>query len=168
MYNFVGGSGSGKTHFVGSLLENRKMIHPQISKVVYSYQVWQPKFESFKNLGIVDEFIEGILDEEMFKKRIGNGSVLFVIDDAMNDRNVGKLDKLFAMSRHSDASMIFLTQNFFHPNLRNITLNCDYLVLMRNPRGKKKLIFIYKSSKGIFFRSKCNYSYRQTKVSWTN
>ena len=136
-FNFLGGSGSGKTHFVGTLLENRnELIYPQISKVIYSYQVWQPKFDSFKEMGLVDEFIEGLLDEEMFKKKTGNGSVLFVIDDAMNDRNVGKLDKLFAMSRHSDASMIFLTQNFFHGNLRNITLNCDYLVVMRNPRGK--------------------------------
>ena len=44
---------------------------------------------------------------------------------------------LFTRGRHRNLSVIFLTQNLFHQgkHSREISLNSDYLVLFKNPRG---------------------------------
>ena len=134
----AGPSGSGKTEIAGEIISNLEtMVTPKIQKVVYCYQVWQPKFDYFKDNNLVDDFVEGILDEETFKRKTASSQpTLFVIDDSMNEKNVSNMDKIFSVSRHSNASLIFITQNFFHPNIRNITLNCDYLIIMKNKRDR--------------------------------
>jgi hypothetical protein len=37
-------------------------------------------------------------------------------------------------SHHRNISVVFLIQNFFYKNLRTLTTNAKYIVLMKNPR----------------------------------
>ena len=132
-----GPSASGKTEFVSELLENREiLIDSSINRVLYYYQYWQPKYDILLNSGAVTDFIQGLPDMDSFERRIKYGATINIIDDAMNEENVNVLDKMFTTSRHQNASMIFLSQNFHHPKLRVINRNCDYVVLKKNPRDR--------------------------------
>ena len=72
------------------------------------------------------------------KSVFGDGEpLLVVLDDLMVD--VAKSDeavKAFTIySHHNNVSIIFLTQNFFEKGkTRSITLNCKYIIIMKNPR----------------------------------
>ena len=136
-----GVSRSGKTNWVGQLLENKQeMIKPAVRRVIYFYQMWQPKFNFYKQNGFVDDFVKGVPDEKMFERKAKYGSTLFIIDDAMSEKHIDKkMDKIFTISRHMDSSIIFLTQNFFHSNMRTITRNACYFVFMENERDKGQI-----------------------------
>ena len=136
-----GVSGSGKSKWVANLLQNHElMITPKINRVIYYYQVFQDDFYHLRNNGIVDEFIKGIPDEETFQRKSRIGPTLFVIDDAMAEKNVDKkMDKIYTISRHMDASIIFLSQNFFHNNMRTISRNSCYFVFMENERDQGQM-----------------------------
>ena len=48
------------------------------------------------------------------------------------------VSQLFTRGRHDNMSVIFLTQNLFHPKQRNISLNSDYMVVFKNVRDKSQ------------------------------
>ena len=44
-------------------------------------------------------------------------------------------------SHHLNLSVIFIVQNIFHQakNMRGISLNCHYIIIMKNPRDKSQI-----------------------------
>ena len=51
-------------------------------------------------------------------------------------------------AHHRNVSIIILVQNFFNKNLREITLNCQYLCLMKNPRDNSFINYIGRQMNG--------------------
>ena len=45
-------------------------------------------------------------------------------------------------SHHRNISVMFLTQNLFHKNVRSITLNSHYLVLFKNIRDAQQISYL--------------------------
>lgn len=59
-----------------------------------------------------------------------------MLDDLLNESS--KSDEIFNLfcrgSHHFNTSVIFITQNFFHKSIRDLTLMSKYLVCMKNLR----------------------------------
>lgn len=102
--------------------------------IVYCYGVYQPLFNSMKNVTF----------EEGLPSNLGSlRNALIIIDDLMTElAGDTRLSNLFTKgSHHRNLSVIFITQNFFHQGkeMRNIHLNSHYIVLYKNPRDKSQV-----------------------------
>lgn len=67
---------------------------------------------------------------------------LIIIDDLMTSAYTKGICDLFTKgSHHKNISVILITQNVFHQGkyCRDISLNCKYLVLFKNPRDKSQI-----------------------------
>lgn len=67
---------------------------------------------------------------------------LIVLDDLMTSAYTKAVCELFTKgSHHKNISVILITQNVFHQGkyCRDISLNCKYLVLFKNPRDKSQI-----------------------------
>ena len=87
-------------------------------------------------------FVEGIPSdlESMIDPSIRN---LVVIDDLMDQVSEDKrITNLFTKGcHHRNLSVIFILQNIFHrgKELRDMSLNCHYLVLFKSPRDSSQV-----------------------------
>src|SRR5688572_5181392 len=133
-----GPTGSGKSVFVQRLLKYAKtVISPAPERILYCYGVYQEIFSKFEGI----EFHEGLPSLSEFDD--GKPS-LVVIDDLMHETN-DIVTKLFTrVSHHKNTSVIYITQNIFHPNkeTRTITLNAQYMVLFKNVRDKSQIAYL--------------------------
>ena len=87
------------------------------------------------------DFNEGLPSLDEFE---GNKHSLVIIDDLMNETN-NVVTKLFTrVSRHTNISVIYITQNIFHPSkeTRTITLNAQYMILFKNVRDKSQIAYL--------------------------
>jgi DNA helicase HerA-like ATPase len=107
--------GSGKTHFVRSLLlEQERFIHTPFKKVLWIYKSWQDDF--FKELNSQTNFMIEFVDDipnTMVEKATVN--TLIVIDDLMEEAtNSPLVESLFTRGHHLGLSVVLLSQNQFH------------------------------------------------------
>jgi hypothetical protein len=65
-----------------------------------------------------------------------NEPILYIIDDLMSEasKSYDMLNSFIRKSHHQLISIIFLMQNFFFKNCRDLTMNCKYACLFKNPR----------------------------------
>ena len=80
--------------------------------------------------------LQGIPSEidSLFDRNVNN---LIILDDMMDNATQDKrVSQLFTRGRHDNLSVIYLTQNLFHKNQTEISLNSDYMVIFKNPRDK--------------------------------
>ena len=138
----AGPTSCGKTVFVRSVLEHKKFILinlPPRNKITWAYGQWQQSY-SEPIPGCEVDYIEGLPDEEAIATSPPD---LLIIDDLMNELGDNqRLANMFTKgSHHLHMSIIFIVQNIFHQakQMRNISLNCHYIVLMKNPRDKSQI-----------------------------
>jgi len=136
----AGPSQSGKTTLLVNILKNNEiLITPNPNRIVYCYKIYDKQIvQALSELQV--EFNQGLPTLETFDKNISN---LIILDDLMEqvvkDR---EMQDLFTVnSHHSNISVFFLTQNLFTQAKfsRTISLNCQYLILMNNPRDKQQI-----------------------------
>ena len=135
-----GGRGVGKTVFTKKILKNAtSIIDNPPERIAWCYAKHQPALldELLKIVPDI-EYAEGIPEnlESMFNRSVSN---LVILDDLMDEGGDSKaVSQLFTRGRHDNLSVIFLTQNLFHPKQRNISLNSDYMVIFKNIRDKSQ------------------------------
>ena len=86
------------------------------------------------------EYVQGIQPEidSLFDRNVNN---LIILDDMMDEATQDKrVSQLFTRGRHD----IYLTQNLFHKNRREISLNSNYMVIFKNPRDKTQFTNLVK------------------------
>lgn len=134
----VGPTGAGKTNLVLKLvkLKNELCVPPPI-EVHYCAGVWQDAFNNTPEI----IFHEGIIDIEA---KIPNDRKhrWIIVDDLMDEVKNSKqmLDLFTKFSHHKNISVWFLTQNFFHKNLRSLTLQAQYVFFGKNPREMSQMM----------------------------
>jgi hypothetical protein len=136
----AGPTQSGKTHFLKNiLLFNKILINPAPDKIIYCYSSWQPIFEDLKNTLDI-QFCEGIINLEDLNKNSNN---LVILDDLLNEcENDSSILNLFTVgSHHKNTSVYFISQNLFSKGrfYRTISLNCNYMIIFKNPRDKSQI-----------------------------
>jgi hypothetical protein len=153
-----GATSSGKTFFTRSLIENLPELmtgtyHLPL-RVLWCYGIHQGLYDVALSSPLVKvTYHEGIPDTGFSEYDV------IILDDMMMDAGDDKrISDIFTKgSHHKNISVIFIVQNVFHQGkqMRNITLNCHYLVLMKNRRDLTQVTRIgsqlYPGSKRCFF-----------------
>jgi A32 protein len=144
---------SGKSTLTEKLLTRRNEIittldGKPIEKITYCYTEHQPEFfNKLKHQVPEMEFHRGL--PESFADGSDEPSIV-VLDDLMDEAS--KSDNTCAAftrtSHHRNVSLIILTQNFFHKNLRSITTSCHYLCFMKNPRDSSSIYCLGRQMNG--------------------
>lgn len=134
---------SGKTTWVKKLIQHRKvLLDPAPTKIMYCYGVWQPAFESLKNV----KFQKDLPTEETIDQFADGSPCLIVLDDLMDAVvKSEEVQRLFVRgSHHRNITVIYINQNMFHQGkcARTISLNCHYLVLFKNPRDFSQIQYL--------------------------
>jgi GTPase SAR1 family protein len=138
----AGPTSSGKTVLVRKILQNYKnlfTLQKERLKVFWAYGQWQTLYnEKIENVDCT--YIDGLSNENSLTEK---GIDLLIIDDLMTELSENKnLTSLFTKgSHHLGISVIFISQNLFQKGsqIRTISLNCHYLILMKNPRDKLQI-----------------------------
>lgn len=133
----IGPSMCGKTEWVSKLIEHRNsIINPPPMKIIWSYKTWQSAYDRLSKIHNVT-FIQG-MEINFTDNKI---PTLVIIDDQMSDVNDKVVDWFTRGCHHDNISLVFITQNMFFPDkkFRTASLNCNYLVLFRNPRDNYQI-----------------------------
>ena len=137
---------SGKSYLVRKILQqNRILIDKPIDKIIYCYSSWQTSFEDndFKTIFPIIELYQGIPSVETFDVNKNN---IIILDDLMKESgSENSIYDLFCVdSHHKSISVFLMTQNLFprEKNARAISLNCDYIIIMNNPRDKNQVNYL--------------------------
>ena len=132
-----GPTGCGKTNLVFRLILNN-MFNTRFDRIVIVYSEWQSLYDKLKLYRPDIEFITNFDDKiyESFDPKLNN---MLILDDQMTNIVSSKtITNLFTKgSHHRNITIIYLVQNFYeqNKNQRTITLNGQYIVLFKNPRG---------------------------------
>ena len=119
-------------------------------------------YDEMKTQNLVDNFVEGIPDEETLMMMIDSSShlsgslsfpdhQLLIFDDLLCDivsRKDNLMQKLFTVySNHKKLSVIMLSQMLFKPGdyrFNVLSENVHYLFLFKSPRNSSKIIHLAK------------------------
>jgi len=134
-----GPTGSGKTLLVQRILKHRKhLIHRDSHKplkILWAYGQFQKAY-----LNLQCEYFEGVPKKDDLLKRKPD---ILVLDDLMQEikNNPDVMNLFTTYSHHLNMSVIFIVQNLFFssPTMRTISLNAQYMFLMKNPRDKSQI-----------------------------
>lgn len=147
-----GASGTGKTTWVRNLLKLRNHIFSNPpDHVIWYYAKHQPIYDEMKRDGLVDELVNVNVNfptSESITEAVASykegGGCLIVFDDILTDITSDFVKMFCNTSHHENASMIFLTQNLMYQNkhFRTMSLNCHYIVLMKNERAIQQVSFL--------------------------
>jgi len=143
----AGPTKSGKTTFVGNLLKTRLSTYTDSpNKVFYFYNKAEPEDENLQN--IVFEFVNGMPDENFVKEAYETygKNLTFIIDDQALNINKQVAELFTVGSSRYKCNVIYITQNLFSrkDEAREISLNCTYYVLFKNPRDSLSVQSFFK------------------------
>ena len=129
----VGASGSGKSVFTQTLLHNSSEIMVNSPRRI----VWCYGATTEMHPGI--EYFQGLPTEDL----LSEGNMIMIIDDLMQQAKSSSIvsDIFTKYSRHNNITCICLLQNLFPKGseMRNISLNSNYIVLMKNSRDRAQI-----------------------------
>ena len=143
----VSGSGlSGKSNFVYRLLKlGEQMINGASERIIYCYGEYQPLFDQMKQDIPNIVFMEGLpYDiEDLINPQYRN---LFVLDDLMAELADNKVMTQYFLQRDGIKTIIFIVHILFYQGkeMRTISLNTNYFVLIRSPQDKSQIVNLAK------------------------
>lgn len=130
----AGPTSSGKTVLMESVIKYSGKVITGIGekpKTIWCYGQWQSGYNKDDI-----EYHEGLIDDI-------SGYDLVIVDDLMTELGSDqRLANMFTKgSHHLNVSVVFIVQNLFYQAkyMRNVSLNCHYLIVMKNPRDKSQI-----------------------------
>ena len=141
----VGMTGSGKTQLMFRIIKNFRLLFSNLNKnelkVLWCYGQWNNLIGLQLNQNIKINYNEGIPNDELIENFKPD---CIIIDDLLNEMNSKRdFENIFIKkSHHLNISVFFLVQNLFYnsKSMRTISLNCHYIILMKNPRDKSQIM----------------------------
>lgn len=118
------------------------MIDSNPERIIWCYGIYQPAYDEILKSLPNNNFIKGVSSdlESMLDPSIRN---IVVLDDLMQElSNDQQITSLFTKGcHHRNLSVIFIIQNIFHRGneLRDMSLNCHYLVWFKSPRDSSEI-----------------------------
>jgi len=135
-----GCSHSGKSYFTSEIIRGgSETIDKPPDIVIYCARYKSSVPNSIKH---IVQFHQGLPDDDIFEK-FNDKRVLVVLDDMQIDALRSDVTtNIFLFGRHSNISVIFMLHNIFprEKNARNISLNANYLVLLKNTRDPSQIL----------------------------
>ena len=141
-FYIAGASNSGKTYFVYKLMKYAKQLFPRDppKDILYCYSVHQELYDVMEKEIDNVRFIQGMPSKSdiMSISSIDSHSML-ILDDMIHLAASSQLieDIFLINSHHNKITCALISHNMFnnYSKNRNIVLNCQYTVIMRNPRA---------------------------------
>ena len=120
------------------MIDHIHTICPEIKRIVYHYEIWQDIFEKYE--GKV-EFCKGLPSLEDLEKAKDS---LVVLDDFMTSdlKFIAKIYSVYA--HHFRFSVITTIQNLFHPGVREISLNSNFIVIFKSVRDQCQINYFFR------------------------
>jgi hypothetical protein len=150
----VGPTRSGKTSFLECALRNHQ-FEPEPERITWVYSEMQNGYDELQQLAHTGqlgacqhiEFVKDDTDyEAMYESMDATKENMLVLDDQMTEaatggkRALAALTKLFTKgSHHRRVTIVFILQNAFEKGLRSVSLQANYYVLTKNPRGDEQV-----------------------------
>ena len=149
-----GPSGSGKTSFTLNLLEWGNMIfNPhKPAFVILIYETWQSCYDVMLEKQLINLSIKGFNNidylKELFEQNKDKGGTMVIIDDQMQNIDYNLVNIFTIYSHHLKVTCLLLTQSLFLSNkiYRVISLNSNYIVLMKNTRDSSSVSILAKQT----------------------
>lgn len=138
----IGGSGSGKTNMLTSLLmnylyfENLYILAKDIEEPLYVFLrefFLQHNKESKPISFIISNRLEDLPATDDLDKR---KQTLVIFDDFVIDKNQQPMEEYFIRGRKKNASMVYITQSYFLVP-KTIRLNTTYFAIYKIPNNKE-------------------------------
>ena len=127
-----GPSKSGKTNLILHMLENADKCFTRFpSKIYICFGCEQPFYEEFRKFNVPLILHRGVLKDPP-------KNALIIFDDLQRE-HATITDYMTKYSHHNSLSIFYITQNIFRKDNREITLNCDYIILFSSWRDKKQI-----------------------------
>ena len=122
----------------GSLNVEKGVLSKPVRKIVYAYSKVSRNFQGMRDKDAMT-FNDGLPTKEELTEWTKDGEDLLLVLDDLVYRLIQSFDymELFSIYvHHLKVSVIFISQNLFPQGKysRVISLNCQYLVLFKNPR----------------------------------
>ena len=136
-----GSSGAGKSFMLAQFIKNHKrLIVPEQKRLLVAYRHKQRLYDDFSN-HIDTRFMNepGIIPKP---SELQNADIL-IIDDLMKSMDEA-LDYFCIHSHHLKINVVFITQNFYAPGMRTLSLNSNYLTIYKNPRDSSQINYLSK------------------------
>ena len=147
-------SNSGKTTFTQKILEHSQSVFKPSAPafVVLIYESWQSSYDEMLQRKYINLSIKGLSDidylKEIFTENKNKGGTLLIIDDQMQyiDQNVVSIFTIY--SHHYNVTCLLLTRSLLLSNklYRTVSLNSNYLVLMKNTRDSSSVTQLAKQT----------------------
>lgn len=147
----VGPSGSGKSFRVADILRLKNKIFREgesIKNIVFFYAAWQDIYGKLKQEGVVTKFVNKCPSNSEFLQYVQEykkeGGSIVVIDDFMSEISRDLVEIVTVSSRHMNTSTFILFQSLFpaNPLARQISLNCKYIHVHKNPRENAQIQYL--------------------------
>ena len=119
-----------------------ELIDGAPENIIWCYGIYQPAYDEMLRTIPNITFVQGVPGdlESMINPTIRN---LVVIDDLMQElSNDQIITNLFTKGcHHRNLSVVFILQSIFHRGkaLRDMSLNCHYLVMFKSPRDSSQV-----------------------------
>jgi hypothetical protein len=136
----AGPSGCGKSTFVSQLVKNKQVAFSEAPKRILYFAKYKTSVPE-EIIGDV-EFVQGLPEDQVFENS-EKIPTLLIIDDLQDDAfNSSTVIGAFQNARHQNFGLVILSQNLFPRNkrARDISLNCNYLLVFYNPRDSSSII----------------------------
>jgi len=150
----VGSSFSGKTTLLCNIMNNIEDVLDTIpDRILYVYRVSQPFFQDFPNVNFIKDPDNEILEIDNLKAL--NGLTWIIFDDCLPESEYLRL-MYTVYSHHLNLSITICLQNLFSKQvsaLREVSLNCHYLLLTRSPRSVDSIRIFARQCFGENFRA---------------
>jgi hypothetical protein len=122
----------------------QKVIHPAPTRIVWHYGQHTANLGTLAVHGVeLKTGLDGLNDSQDDND---DERTLMIIDDLMMEAGQAQevSDLFIKGSHHRNVSVILMLQNMFHqgPGMRRISLNSQYIVLMKNPRDVAQIRYL--------------------------
>ena len=147
----TGATGSGKTTLCAWFLKYRQIVFEhEISLVIWFYREGcggQKIYEQMKNEKWVDQFYavskNGFGEiKDLISNFPRSQNKIFIYDDLLTDVSSDAAEIFVNLGHHQNCTNIFLSQSLYlsNENLRIMTKNAHYHVLLRNTKNKSEYV----------------------------
>ena len=143
----VGSTGSGKTTLCLQLLLHLDSIYDhKIAAVALFYKIDQPIYEEFRKIGVeMMQFIPTEIEIKNWCSKYHDQHTLIIFDDLahemLNKEFLQSTEGIFTrIGHHCSTNILFLSQNLFWKNMRMLSLNSHYFILLPAVRDKRQII----------------------------
>ena len=146
-----GPSGSGKTSIISKIITHRKLLFDfPADKIFLFYTQHQDSYEDLLKKGIITKMINGYPSYDEIKKLVMPykkvGGSIIILDDQLSGLSDDIVRIFHELSHHCNSTCFFLSQNLFFANkrYRTISLNANYIILMKNVRDQSQIMHLAK------------------------